>query len=91
MAQNTQERIDEKAPNGGAYSIAYFKDADGDPTEKEKASSTEIIEFDKEDRQIFRTYLESSSPKRSDSTNTRIDSAIDRIEQKYGLQIKTNK
>lgn len=61
MIQKTQERIDEKTPNGGAYSIAYFKDANGNPVEKEKSSSMEIVEFDNADRQIFRTYLESSN------------------------------
>lgn len=39
-------RIDGATPNGGAYSILYTHD-DG---------SREIVEFDADDKAIFRTY-----------------------------------
>lgn len=39
-------RIDGPTPNGGVYSIAYFR-GDG---------SMEIVEFDADDVAIFRTY-----------------------------------
>jgi hypothetical protein len=54
----TQERIDGPTPNGGVYSIAYFSDDDGDPTSKQKATRMEIVEFDREGNQLFRTYME---------------------------------
>jgi hypothetical protein len=60
-AAKTQERIDEPTPNGGEYSIAYYRAADGSPVAKQSASSIEVVEFDGFDRQIFRTYLERDS------------------------------
>lgn len=45
-APKLPERIDGPTPNGGAYSIRYTR-PDG---------STEIVEFDAQDRAIFRTY-----------------------------------
>lgn len=54
----TQERIDEPTPNGGMYSIAYFSDAEGNPTTKENATRMEIVEFDRDGKQIHRTYME---------------------------------
>lgn len=47
MAAKEPERREGPTPNGGAYSIAYFRD-NGD---------MEIVEFDANDREIFRTYL----------------------------------
>ncbi|KPQ33182.1 MAG: hypothetical protein HLUCCA11_19450 [Phormidesmis priestleyi Ana] len=60
-AAKTQERIDHPTPNGGEYSIAYYRDAEGLPTAKQSAVSAEIVEFDSFDRQIFRTYMQSES------------------------------
>lgn len=51
----TQEKVNKKTPNGGDYSIAYYKDVDGNPTEKSKAVSVEIVEYKGEDA-VFRTY-----------------------------------
>jgi hypothetical protein len=56
MADETSTRINEPTPNGGAYSIAYWKDADGNPTTKDKAVAVEIHELDRQDQSIFRTY-----------------------------------
>lgn len=52
----TQERIEGETPNGGVYAIAYFKDKDGQPTAKEKAVAVEIVEFDKDDKAVWRTH-----------------------------------
>jgi hypothetical protein len=48
MAAKPPERHDGPTPNGGAYSIAYFRD-DG---------SMEIVEFDADGKEIHRTYGE---------------------------------
>jgi len=53
----TEQRSDKATPNGGVYSIAYFKNAKGQPVAKEDATAIEIIEFDENDRQIWRTYM----------------------------------
>ncbi len=52
------ERTEGPTPNGGAYSILYFQDADGNPVEKSEATRAEAVEFDAPGNQIFRTYLE---------------------------------
>lgn len=56
MQDNTSERIDEPTPNGGAYSIAYFRDGNGNPTDKENAASVEINEYTADGHCIFTTY-----------------------------------
>ncbi|MCQ2259033.1 MAG: hypothetical protein MJZ41_13750 [Bacteroidaceae bacterium] len=43
--QFSHEKIDSPTPNGGAYSIAYFYDADGNPCDKSHCTKIEIIEF----------------------------------------------
>jgi len=58
MQDNTEQRIDKPTPNGGAYSIAYFRDANGNPTTKDKAVSVEICEFSADDECIATTYGE---------------------------------
>jgi hypothetical protein len=58
----TSERIEGKTPNGGSYSIAYWKDAKGNPTTKDKAVAAEIVEFDDEDQAVNRTYARLSQP-----------------------------
>lgn len=55
---NTQEKLNGNTPNGGTYSIAYFQDAEGQPTTKSTAKKMEIIEFDSKDNEIFRTYAQ---------------------------------
>lgn len=51
----TQERTEGPTPNGGVYAIAYFKDKDGQPVAKEQAVAVEIVEFDKDDKAVWRT------------------------------------
>lgn len=50
------QRINEKTPNGGAYSIAYFLDANGKSVDKTQAKKVEIVEFTKDGKEIQRTY-----------------------------------
>lgn len=52
----TQERADGSTPNGGAYSIVYYQDDDGQPADKTKATRVEIVEYDSRDNDIGRTY-----------------------------------
>lgn len=53
----SSERQEGPTPKGGAYSIAYYQDAEGNPTEKAEAIKVEVVEFDAADSAIFRTYL----------------------------------
>ena len=50
------ERIDEPTPNGGVYAIANFQDSDGSPAEKNNAKRVEIVEYDGNDKVVWRTY-----------------------------------
>lgn len=52
-----EERTEGPTPNGGAYAIAYFQDADGNPADKDAAVQAEIVEFDEQGNQLFRTYM----------------------------------
>lgn len=54
---NTEERQDGPTPNGGAFSISYFQDDKGNPVTKERATKIEVVEFDANKQQVFRTYL----------------------------------
>ena len=56
MADETQTRIDKPTPSGGAYSIAFWVDGDGNPTPKRSAVKLEIVEYAKDDRVLRRTY-----------------------------------
>jgi len=51
----TSERREGPTPNGGAYSIAYFRDERGVPTTKDRARSVEIIEYGVEGEAIHST------------------------------------
>lgn len=51
------ERINEKTPNGGSYSIAYFYDGDRNPCEKNKAHIVHIHEYDNDGNIINETFL----------------------------------
>lgn len=54
----SSERRDEPTPRGGVYSIIYFQDADGNPVEQPAdVVKAEVIEYDAQDNEIFRTYL----------------------------------
>ncbi|MBR5028934.1 MAG: hypothetical protein IKX51_06915 [Bacteroidales bacterium] len=50
------ERIDEPTPAGGAYFITYFRNSNGNPCDKSEAVHFEIIEYDKNDVVLARTY-----------------------------------
>lgn len=50
------ERVEGPTPAGGAYAVAYFSDAKGNPCIKALASSMEIVEFNKKGEEISRTY-----------------------------------
>jgi hypothetical protein len=50
------ERRPGPTPNGGVYSIAYFRDEAGNPVSKDKAVLIEIWEFDQTGEGIYRTY-----------------------------------
>jgi hypothetical protein len=56
MADNTSSRIDGPTPAGGAYAVAYFRDAAGNPAEKDRAATLEVCEYDADGRCIHRTY-----------------------------------
>lgn len=56
MNDPTNERIEGPTPNGGPYAVAHFRDEAGAPVPKSEAVSAEIIEYDAENREIFRTY-----------------------------------
>ena len=58
----TSERREGPTPAGGAYSIAHWFDADGTPCPRELATEVEIIEYDAQDAQVFRTYGEIHRP-----------------------------
>lgn len=54
-----QERLEGgDLPNGGAYAIAYYQDADGTPVEKEQAVRVEVFEYDENDKPISYTVIE---------------------------------
>ena len=56
MKKDFFEKINKPTPNGGVYSVVFFKDKNYIPCTKEEAVHYEIIEYDKHNTQIFRTY-----------------------------------
>jgi hypothetical protein len=61
----TQARREGPTPNGGAYSIAYFLDANWKPVPRERAEVIEVIEFTQED-----TFLKSTILRRPKNATT---------------------
>lgn len=51
-------RSEGPTPAGGTYSIAYYTDADGNPCAQDESAFCEIIEYDDEDKELQRTYME---------------------------------
>ena len=51
-----QETVKGNTPHGGKYAIAYYRDRRGNPTDKSKAAHVEIVEYDANDKQIWRVY-----------------------------------
>jgi hypothetical protein len=61
MSENNKSGVDTESrvgptPNGGVRSTIYYRDANGDPISKEKATQVEIIEYDSAGLEVFRTY-----------------------------------
>lgn len=56
MADVKPRRIEGPTPKGGAYSLVYYRDADGAPCERDKAVEAEIHECDSDGEVIARTY-----------------------------------
>lgn len=56
MTMKTSKRISEPTPNGGVYSVTYFKDANGHPCTEKEAVHYEIVEYDERDNEVGRTY-----------------------------------
>ena len=54
--ENTYQRTDEATPNGGTYSVIYYRDSDGKPCGEAHAKTCEIVEYDADDNPIHRTY-----------------------------------
>lgn len=54
----TQERTEGPTPHGGAYAIAYYQDANGQPADKADAVAVEIIEYNADGVEVWRTYAE---------------------------------
>jgi uncharacterized protein (DUF2141 family) len=57
-SDDTQQRTEGPTPHGGAYAIAFFRDKDGNPCPKADAAGMEVVEFDADDNQVFRTYMQ---------------------------------
>lgn len=51
----TSERREGPTPNGGAYSIAYYRDERGVPTTRDRARSVEIIEYNVDGEPMYST------------------------------------
>jgi hypothetical protein len=57
MSGPTSERIDGPTPNGGVASVAYYRDAKGNPCPKDEAVGIEIHELKANGDVFWRTYL----------------------------------
>ncbi len=58
ITRHISERTEGPTPNGGAYAIAYWLDARGNPCGKAVAVAAEIIEYDATGSQVFRSYMQ---------------------------------
>ena len=54
--EGSSVRVDGPTPNGGAYAIRYYRDAEGDPCPADRSVSSEIVEFTAGGEAIHRTY-----------------------------------
>jgi hypothetical protein len=52
----SQRRVDEKTPNGGAYSIAFFFNDRRESVDETEATGMEVVEYLADGTEIFRTY-----------------------------------
>lgn len=53
--RETSERREGPTPNGGAYSIAYYRDESGNATMKNQARMVEIVEYNEQGKAIHST------------------------------------
>jgi hypothetical protein len=49
--------VDGPAPNGGASSVCYFQDENGQPVRRSMASQAEVVELDSKGNYLFRSYM----------------------------------
>ena len=56
MQSDTSKRIEGITPNGGVYSVIYFRDSEGKPCNEANATACEIVEYDAANNPIYRTY-----------------------------------
>jgi hypothetical protein len=54
---DTSIRLDEATPNGGAYSISYFLDEEGEPVAFKDAVLVRVSEYSEADQVVFSTTL----------------------------------
>lgn len=55
----TSRRLDaDDLPNGGAYAILHFRDADGSPVEEEDAIQIEAFEYNASGKPIAITFID---------------------------------
>lgn len=59
--QETQTRIDRPTPRGNAYSITYWQDEQGKPAPRSSATGAEIVEYDSDDRPVYRSHIKKRS------------------------------
>lgn len=57
----TETRSDGATPAGGAYAIAYWQDASGNPVDRSKWVQAEIIEFTADGEHLMRTYMQNAA------------------------------
>ena len=51
------KRVDEPTPNGGAYSIGFYQDSNGNDATEEDATVFVVNEYDKDDNVIASTIM----------------------------------
>lgn len=73
----TSRRIDaDDLPNGGAYAILIFRDADGSPVEESAAIRIEAIEYNAADKPIAITFIDVNGEENDDSDSTGTEDGI---------------
>jgi hypothetical protein len=50
------ERVDGPTPHGGAYTVAYYADAEGNPAPKTRAARAEVHEFTEAGKRVHTAY-----------------------------------
>jgi hypothetical protein len=52
----TEERREGPTPNGGVASVAYYRDAAGNPAPKSRAAAVEVVELGRSGDAVHRTH-----------------------------------